>query len=147
LQVQANNDTRVPDGIFEVVCNFNRQLLTEIGGRKTLVAHLVERLNDTSLEAKGDSRITRVVNGQGHLEERHTLLQIERSLLCEVHILQPVCYFHLKPCIRGTSFMAIAACIVVDLQCYLNEQNAGKSCRICLTGGSVYFSGAVDVNF
>jgi hypothetical protein len=109
--VQANNDTRVPDGIFEVVRTFNKQLLTEVGGRKTLVAHLVERINDTSMEAKGDSKITRVVNAQGHLEERHTLLQIERSLLCEVHIFRLVCHCHLKLCLWGDSF--IFAFIVV----------------------------------
>jgi len=91
MQVQANNDPRVPDGTFEVVCSFNSQLLAVSGGRKTLVARLVEKVTDTSLEAKGDSRITRVVNAQGHLEERHTLLQIERSLLCEVRILRRRC--------------------------------------------------------
>ena len=82
--MQANNDPRVPEGIFEVVCSFNAQLLAVSSGRKNLIAHLVEKVSDTSLEAKGDSRITRVINSKGQLEERHTLLQIERSLLCEV---------------------------------------------------------------
>ena len=66
------------------MCSFNAQLLAVSSGRKNLIAHLVEKVNDTSLEAKGDSRITRIVNSKGHLEERHTLLQIQRSLLCEL---------------------------------------------------------------
>lgn len=85
LQVPALALEEVPEDVFQVVCTFCEQLLErETEGSCALLRRLLELIQDTSLEAKQDSRITRVVDMQGQYMERHVLLQRERSILCEV---------------------------------------------------------------
>ena len=84
-QVQALGLSDTSDEIYNVICACNQQLLAqEAQGSCRLVARIIGLIQDTSLEPKGQSRITSVVDLQGQQLERHLLLQRERTLLCEV---------------------------------------------------------------
>lgn len=83
MQALGLSDTS--DEVYDVICACNQQLLAqEAQGSCRLVARIISLIQDTSLEPKGQSRITSVVDLHGQSLERHLLLQRERTLLCEV---------------------------------------------------------------
>ena len=86
LQIQALQGPGVSDELYEIVCTFNKRLLSDDTGKLTLVDNLVKRIKDTALEPQADSKVVDTVNARGHLANRHALLQAERGVLSKVSV-------------------------------------------------------------
>lgn len=84
VQVEACDLAQTPDDIYEAVCSCNATLLSKgQAGSCALIKRILELIQDTSLEPKQGCRIPEVVDQQGQRVGRHTLLQRERTVLCE----------------------------------------------------------------
>lgn len=84
LQAQVMRVESLNPQLYNLICAFNSDLLSDKEGSSTLlIKSIVEVIRSNPAEVTGDSRLDFVIDSCGREVSRHTLAQREVSYLCE----------------------------------------------------------------